>query len=117
MPWTIAGQTELVVAVWAYCFIGALVLLGLRLGLALAIADVGLVFAATALRGEVDATPRVEADDVRWIGSEKVLRDCCVPAVIYVSVASNECGERTYSSKRPLDMTFFKAESSSIISH
>jgi hypothetical protein len=77
VPWTIARETELVVAVWAYCssLVGALVLLGLRLA---------------ALRGEVGATLRVEAGDVRWIGSEEVLCECCIPAVICVSVASRE---------------------------
>lgn len=64
MPWTLARQTELVVAVRAYCLDGAIVILGFRLTLALAITDVDLVFAATALRGEVDATLRVEAGDV-----------------------------------------------------
>lgn len=116
MPWAIARETELVVAVWAYCLVGALVL-GLRLALALAIVDVGLVFTATALRGEVDATLGVETGDVRWIGSEEILCDCRIPAVIRVSVASAECGKRTYSSKRAFDMTFFKAEWSSAISH
>ena len=120
MPWAIARETELVVAVWAYCLVGALVLdLRLALALALAIVDVGLglVFTATALRGEVDATLGVETGDVRWIGSEEILCDCRIPAVIRVSVASAECGKRTYSSKRAFDMTFFKAEWSSAISH
>jgi hypothetical protein len=118
VPWAIARETELVVAVWAYCLVGALVLLGLRLALALAIAGVGLVlFAATALRAEVGATLRVEAGDVRWIGSEEMLRDCFIPAVICVSVASRECRKRTYLSKRPFDITIFKAEWSSTISH
>lgn len=69
------------VAVWAYCLVGALVL-GLRLALALAIVDVGLVFTATALRGEVDATLRVETGDVRWIGNEEMLCDSRIPAVM-----------------------------------
>jgi hypothetical protein len=94
VPWTIARETELVVAVWAYCssLFGAVVLLGLRLALvlAIAIAGVGLVLATTALRGEVGATIRVEANNVRWISSEEVLCDCCIPTVICVSVASRE---------------------------
>lgn len=40
-----------------------------------------------------------------------------VSQLLCVSVASEECGNRTYSSKRAFDMTFFKAEWSSTISH
>lgn len=78
VPRAVAGQAELVVAVWAGCLVGfGLLLLGFGLGLAAR----GLVLAPTVFRGEVDAAIWVEAGDVRCIGGEEVLGDRSIPPV------------------------------------
>lgn len=68
----------LVVTVWTGYLVG---ILALGLGLDLVLAIGRLVLGSTVFRGVVSTTFRVETDQIRWIGSEKVLGDCLVPAV------------------------------------
>ena len=73
MPWTVAGEAELVLAVWTACLVDV-VLLRFRLVL-------GSMLTTAVLSRKVDAALRVETGDIGWISSEQVLGNRCVPTI------------------------------------
>lgn len=74
MPWTVAGEAELVLAVWTACLVGVVLLFRFRLVL-------GSMLTTAVLSGKVDAALRVETGDIGWISSEQVLGNRCVPTI------------------------------------
>jgi hypothetical protein len=80
VPGAVAGQTELVVAVWAGCLIHVGLLLCL-FGLGLGLATGSLVLGTAVFGGEVDTAFWVETGHVRSVSSEEMLGDRGVPSV------------------------------------